>query len=145
MMGVGMARSVFVSLAFMLLALVPQSTPAIAAECTALAAPEIANCKAVDVGAIAKSYLDLYRIEAGKPVFDRSLKKGDICVPFKATDCKVTGYLMVETADHTRLVFRTSDLKDEGLACTCDRAGQTTVAGAPGAGKPNICPPAMCQ
>ena len=139
-----MVRSVSASIIFVALASAFQTAPA-AAECTSLAAPEIANCKPVNVGAIAKSYLDLYRIEAGKPVFDRSLKKADICLPFKATDCGVPGYLMIEVPDHTRLVFRTLDLKDEGATCTCDRAGQTTVAGAPGAGKPNLCPPAMCQ
>lgn len=143
-MGFLMVRSVFASSVLASLALAFQIVSA-AAACTSFAAPEISNCKSVNVSAIAKSYLDLYRIEAGKPVFDRSLKKSDICLPFKATDCGVAGYLMIEAPDHTRLVFRTSDLKDEGLTCTCERAGQTTVAGAPGAGKPNICPPAMCQ
>ena len=138
-----MARSVFVSL-ILSAAIAAQALPAVA-ECMALAAPQIANCKPVNVSAIAKSYLDLYRIEGGKPVFDRTLQKSNICLPFKATDCGVPGYLMIEVPDHTRLVFRTSDLKDEGVACTCDRTAQTTVAGAPGAGKPNICPPAMCQ
>ena len=142
MMGIVMARSGF---ALLLLALTAASTAPAAAECLAFAAPAIPNCKPVNVSAVVKSYLDLYRIEAGKPVFDRSVKTGDICVPFKATDCGVAGYLMIEVADHTRLLFRTSDLKDEAPTCTCDRTAQTTVAGAPGAGKPNLCPPAMCQ
>src|SRR5262249_36666983 len=133
-----MVRSVSASFALVLTVTMLFAAPAWA-ECTSLGAPQIASCKPVDVSAIAKSYLDLYRIESGKPVFDRSLKKSDICLPFKATDCGVPGYLMIETADHTRLVFRTADLKDAGATCTCDRAGQTTVAGAPGAGKPNVC------
>ena len=97
-----MVRSVSAHFVFAVLTAVFQVTPA-GAECTSLAAPKIANCKPVNVSAIAKSYLDLYRIEAGKPVFDRSLKKSDICLPFKATDCGVPGYLMIEIPDLDRL------------------------------------------
>ena len=83
-----MARSVFMSLVLAAAITAAQTLPA-AAECMALAAPQIANCKPVNVSAIAKSYLDLYRIEGGKPVFDRTLQKSNICLPFRATDCGV--------------------------------------------------------
>ena len=143
-----MSRLVLASLILALMAAAPQDSLATgdsAGACTALKAPDIQGCKPVDVAAISKSYLDLYRIEGGKAVLDRSLKKNDICVPFKATDCRVPEFLMIEAPDRARLLFHRSDLRDEGAACTCDRTAQESVAGAPGAGRPNICPAEMCR
>ena len=127
----------------MVLALI---TPA-AAACTVLTAPAKPNCASVTVAQIAKTYLDLYRIDGGKAVLDHSLKSGDICLPFQATDCNVPAYLMVETPDRAQLLFRRSDLKQEASAgdCVCPRSAQNTVIGAPGAGKLKECAPEMCS
>jgi hypothetical protein len=115
------------------------------ASCTQFKAPTISGCRSINVTAFSKTFLDLYRIDAGKAVLDHSMKKEEICVPFDATDCKVAGYYMIETPDGKRLLFRSADLKQQLDSCTCDRNAQQTVAGAPGAGRPKMCPPEMCR
>ena len=144
-----MNRSCLVLLAIVLATM---GRPVFAKEaCMPLGAPEIANCKKIDVPAVAKSYLDLYRMQDGKAVLDRSLARDKICVPFQATDCNVREFLAVETETHERLLFHRADLAAEASpgSCVCAAAytqgvGQQNVIGAPGAGRLPECPKEQC-
>ena len=123
------------------------AAPAEAASCTALAAPTINGCTKVPVAGIAKAFLDLYKIDGGKAVLNKSVKSEDICKPFEATDCNVAAYLMIETPEKERLLFRRSDLRKEASDsdCICPHSAQNTVIGAPGAGKLKECAPEQCR
>ncbi|MFZ1989889.1 MAG: hypothetical protein WAW96_08970 [Alphaproteobacteria bacterium] len=108
------------------------SSAANAPDCTQFSAPTIANCKAVPVAEISKASIELYRLEGTQTIFDHSLAKEKICLPFQATDCSDPNFLMIETSGHTRFLFHKSDVTPTAPTCYCPPKETTVDAGSPG-------------
>jgi len=123
------------------------SSAANAPGCAQFSAPSIANCKAVPVADISKASIELYRLEGTQTVFDHSLAKEKVCLPFQATDCSDPNFFMIETSDHTRFLFHKSDMTPTTPTCYCPPKGNVDASntggagpiGAPGAGKLKPC------